>query len=277
MRWILATAALMTFSVSVYAQDQSVGTGKVVGEDYYFNHQEKAGKQFRYIWDDTTNTGYSKFGDVLKADGATLATLPTSPTRADLDKFSVYIIVNPTLAKNAAGGKPNYMTDAAADIIAGWVKDGGMLALFANDNQNSELEHYSILASRFGITFNNDRRNEVPNARDRSPGAFKDLPDHPVFAGVKMVYMKEVCTLNVKEPAVPLLLLDKEKNQPGKDIIAATAKYGKGTVFVVGDPWIYNEYIDVTSTPGMTFDNRKAAQNLAKWLLSNSAPPAAAK
>jgi len=274
MRWILAIALVSMFSVMAYAQDQTVGAGKVVGEDYYFNHQEKAGKQFRYIWDDTTNTGYSKFGDVLKADGATLATLPTAPTRADLDKFSVYIIVNPTMAKNATDGKPNYMTDAAADVIAGWVKDGGMLALFANDNQNSELEHYSILASRFGITFNNDRRNEVPNARDRSPGAFKELPDHPIFAGVKMVYMKEVCTLNVKEPATPLLLLDKEKSQPGKDIIAATAKYGKGTVFVVGDPFIYNEYIDVTSTPGMTFENRKAAQNLAKWLLDNSALPA---
>ncbi len=275
MRLILVVALMSMVSVAARAQDQSIGAGKVVGEDYFFNHQEKAGKQFRYIWDDTTNTGYSKFGDVLKADGATLAKLPTGPTRADLDKFSVYIIVNPTLAKNVPGGTPNYMTDAYADVIAGWVKDGGMLALFANDNQNSELEHYSILASRFGITFNNDRRNEVPNARDRSPGAFKELPDHPIFAGVKMVYMKEVCTLNVKDPAVPLLLLDKEKNQPGKDIIAATAKYGKGTVFVIGDPFIYNEYIDVTSTPGMTFENRKAAVNLAKWFLENSSPPAA--
>lgn len=275
MRWTLTIVAMMVFSVGAYAQDQSVGAGKVVGEDYYFNHQEKAGKQFHYIWDDTAASGYSKFGDVFKQYGATLANLPTAPTRADLDKFSVYVIVNPSLPKNAAGGKPNYISDADADVIAPWVHDGGVLALFANDNQNSELEHFSILASRFGIKFNNDRRNEVPNARDRSPGTFKNLPDHPIFAGVSMAYMKEVCTLTLTDPATPILVVDKENNQPGKDVIIASAKYGKGLVFAVGDPWVYNEYIDVKSTPGLTLDNRKCAENLARWLLSAAAPPAA--
>jgi len=274
MRRILAVVVLFACASVCRAQDQTVGAGKVVGEDYYFNHQEKAGKQFHYIWDDTANSGYSKFGDVFKQDGATLASLDHAPTRADLDKFSVYIIVNPSTTKTAAGGKPNYISDADADVIAPWVHDGGVLAMFANDKLNSELEHYSILAQRFGITFNIDRRNEVPNARDRSPGTFKNLPDHPLFAGVSMIYMKEICTLQVKDPATAILTADNEQHT-GTDNIIATATYGKGLVFAVGDPWVYNEYIDVKSTPGLTLENRKAAENLAKWLLSAAAPPAA--
>jgi unsaturated rhamnogalacturonyl hydrolase len=282
MRGFWAFSAVMAWTIVCAGQaatqpaafDQAIGTGKVVGEDYFYNHQEKNGKQYHYIWDDTAASGYSKFGDVFKQYGATLASLDHAPTRADLDKFSVYVIVNPSIPKTAAGGTPNYMNDADADVIAGWVSDGGVLAMFANDKLNTELEHYSILAKRFGITFNVDRRNEVPNARDRSPGTFRDLPDHPIFAGVSMIYMKEICTLQVQPPAQAILVVDNEQHT-GKDNIIATAKFGKGTVFAVGDPWVYNEYIDVKSTPGLTLDNRKAAENLAGWLLSAASPPAA--
>jgi unsaturated rhamnogalacturonyl hydrolase len=78
--------------------------------------------------------------------------------------------------------------------------------------------------------------------------------------------MKEITTLTLKDPAKPLLLVDNARKD-GKDIIIATAKVGKGFVFAVGDPWIYNEYIDVVSTPGLTLENRKAAVNLVRWIL----------
>src|SRR5205823_1196838 len=116
------------------AADEGVGRGKVVGLDYYFNHQVKNGKQFHYVWEDPDNSGYSKFGDVWKQYGATLEKV-RKPTRADLDKLSVYIVVNPSTTKTAADGKPNYVTDEDADVIAAWVKDGGVLALFANDGK----------------------------------------------------------------------------------------------------------------------------------------------
>ena len=49
----------------------------------------------------------------------------------------------------------------------------------------------------------------------------------------------------------------------------AVARYGKGTVFVLGDPWLYNEYVDGRKlTPD--FDNYKAADDLVKWLLSQA-------
>src|ERR1700691_1045938 len=87
-----------------------IGAGKIVGLDYFFNHQVKNGKQFHYIWEDTNNSGYSKFGDVWKQYGATLASLPTEPTGKDLAQYSIFIIVNPSTVKNAVDHQPNFMT-----------------------------------------------------------------------------------------------------------------------------------------------------------------------
>jgi unsaturated rhamnogalacturonyl hydrolase len=252
--------------------DLAIGHGKVIGLDYFFNHQVKNGQQFHYIWDDTKNSGYSKFGQVWEQYGATLASLPTAPTRKDLDQYSIYIIVNPSTEKTAADHKPNFIQLADADTIAGWVNDGGVLAMFANDKNNCEFEHYNILADRFGIHFNGDLRNTVPTPADRARGTFSDFPNEPLFADVKMIFVKEICTLTVHDPAQPLLIADKQDGAQGKDIIMATAHYGKGFVFAVGDPWFYNEYIDL-KTPELPIENRKAAQNLARWLLGTAAVP----
>jgi unsaturated rhamnogalacturonyl hydrolase len=49
----------------------------------------------------------------------------------------------------------------------------------------------------------------------------------------------------------------------------AVAKHGRGTVFAVGDPWLYNEYVDGRRLPP-EYDNYKAAKDLAAWLLRQS-------
>jgi unsaturated rhamnogalacturonyl hydrolase len=179
--------------------------------------------------------------------------------------------VNPSTVKTAADHKPNFMTAADADVIASWVSDGGVLALFANDKNNCEFDHFNILAERFGIHFNGDLRNTVPTHKDMIRGIFSDLPDVPLFAGVKMIYMKEITTLALHDPAQPLLIADKQDGAVGKDVIMATAHYGKGFVFAVGDPWFYNEYIDV-KTPELAIQNRRAGENLVRWLLGMAQP-----
>ncbi|RYZ45514.1 MAG: hypothetical protein EOO14_25635, partial [Chitinophagaceae bacterium] len=50
----------------------------------------------------------------------------------------------------------------------------------------------------------------------------------------------------------------------GKNIMAV-AKYGKGTVFVLGDPWLYNEYTDGRKLPA-DFHNYEAASDLVAWI-----------
>jgi unsaturated rhamnogalacturonyl hydrolase len=268
--WLGIFAILITCAAPAWA-DPDIGHGKIVGLDYFFNHQVKDGVQFHYVWDDEKNSGYSKFGKIWEQFGAGLAKLTEPPTRKDLDGFSVYLIVNPSTEKNAAEHKPNYIQPEDAETIAGWVNDGGLLALFANDKNNCEFEHLNKLAGRFGIQFNGDLRNAVPTHQDMARGTFSVFPDHPLFKDVKLIYMKEISTLTVREPAEPLLMADKEEGV-GKDVIMATAHYGKGLVFAVGDPWFYNEYIDV-KTPELAIENRKAAENLARWLLSASSVP----
>jgi len=255
------------------APDPAVGRDKVVGLDYFYNHQVRNGKQFHYTWDDTdANSGFSLFGKVFTDHGATLGRLEKAPTLDDLRKFSVYIIVNPNNVLKAADHKPNYIQPEASAAIAQWVQEGGVLVLMANDKANCEFAHLNELAGHFGITFNEDCRNTTPKG-DRAHATFgaRQLPDHPLFAGVKMIYLKEICTLAVKDPAKAILTVDKERG-PGTDVIMASAEFGKGRVFAVGDPWFYNEYIE-KSWPGLPVENHKAADNLVRWLLEAGRVP----
>jgi unsaturated rhamnogalacturonyl hydrolase len=49
----------------------------------------------------------------------------------------------------------------------------------------------------------------------------------------------------------------------------AESRVGKGLVIAIGDPWIYNEYIDHTYLPA-DFENMKAAVNLTEYIVANS-------
>lgn len=73
------------------------------------------------------------------------------------------------------------------------------------------------------------------------------------------MFLKELSPVSVKPPA-------KADVKKGEDIIIATARLGKGKVIAVGDPWLYNEYIDGRKLPAI-YENYKAAEDLVKWLL----------
>jgi unsaturated rhamnogalacturonyl hydrolase len=60
--------------------------------------------------------------------------------------------------------------------------------------------------------------------------------------------------------------LHPELSENGQTLIAE-AKYGKGYVLVIGDPWLYNEYIEHFYLPA-DFENGKAARNLVNLLMS---------
>ncbi|MEY4336255.1 MAG: hypothetical protein RLZZ45_1174, partial [Bacteroidota bacterium] len=51
----------------------------------------------------------------------------------------------------------------------------------------------------------------------------------------------------------------------GKSIMAIV-QYGKGRVFALGDPWVYNEYVDGRKLPS-EYENFKAVEDWVKWLL----------
>ncbi|HVX84582.1 MAG TPA: DUF4350 domain-containing protein [Phycisphaerae bacterium] len=257
-------------------------SGKVVTLDTFYNHQEKNGQQFHYIFTDTALSGFSKFGEVWKQHGAKIEQLDHAPTMDDLKKTSIYIIVNPSTPKNAANGKPNYIEQPAIDTIVDWVKSGGVLLLMANDKNNSEFDHLNDLATKFGIKFDGNLRNTAPRPTDRPHAVFTrerdHFPDSPLFNGIDMIYMKEISTITVSPPAKPLFEVEKDPKEslpgPGKDVVIATAEVGKGFVFAVGDPWVYNEYIDANWPDlHLPVQNHKAADNLAQMLLDKASLP----
>jgi lysophospholipase L1-like esterase len=243
-----------------------VGLGKIVCLDEFYNNEWRnnaKGKpeRYHYVWDDTTNSGFSTLGSMIVNLGASIDTLCEAPTDQNLSRASIYVIVDPDTPLETQ--HPNYLEQPAIDAIERWVKNGGVLVLMENDKGNAEFEHFNQLAARFGMHFNEDSRNKVTgNAYDM--GKFDSFPDHPLFRGVKQIYMKEISTLKVQDPATPLF------SDKG-DVIIAFAKVGNGAVLAVGDPWLYNEYITHRKLPE-AYENDKVAENLFRWLLGISQP-----
>ena len=183
------------------------GTGKVIGLDEYYNSEWKMKKdssrvRVHYVWDDTTNGGFSELARIIDLHGADPDTLQTAPTDSSLKRFSVYIIVDPDTPKETE--KPNVIEPNEAEVIVRWVKNGGVLVLMANDKGNCEFEHLNGLSERFGIRFNEDLFLDVVNNQYDS-ARITQFPSHPLFTGVQSAFIKQVSSLSVTSPAKVLL------------------------------------------------------------------------
>jgi unsaturated rhamnogalacturonyl hydrolase len=242
----------------------NAGKGKTVLLDYYFNHETKAdvtGKtiQHHYLWEQMDLNGYSLFGHAFNRYGVKTKSLEAAPTAANLRNAHIYIIVDPDSRKESK--EPNFIEDKHVDAIHSWVKDGGVLLLFGNDSANAEMQGLNKLSSRFGIHFQPKSRNMVVG-KQYEMGAIDIPPGNAIYKMAKKVYLKEISTMTVTGNA-KAALTDKG------DIIIAVSKVGKGTVFAVGDPWLYNEYTDGQRLPA-DYDNYKAALDLVKWAVTQS-------
>lgn len=137
---------------------------KTVLLDNFFNNEWTKtafgfSQPYHYVWDEQDNNGFSFFGDAWQNRGFKLATLKDAPTSENLKQANTFIIVDPDTEKETA--KPNYMNAEYAATIENWVKKGGKLLLFTNDANNCDLQHFNVLAEKFGFQFNNDLKNTV--------------------------------------------------------------------------------------------------------------------
>jgi unsaturated rhamnogalacturonyl hydrolase len=242
------------------AVSYSAGTGQKVLVDAWFNSQQRAnasGQQeyFHYKWDDVSNSGFFLFGQVFRGFGVTTDTLYSAPTATNLKGAQFYIIVSPDIpAKNP---RPHYMQPEDAQQVAEWVRQGGVLVLMANDPANGDIEHLDRLADLFGIHFNSVMSHHVIG-KAHETGRIPVAGGGPLFRYPHTFFMKDTCTISLKSPAASLL-------EDRGDILMATAKYGKGAVFAVADPWIYNEYTNGQNLPP-EYDNLAGAVELVHWL-----------
>jgi unsaturated rhamnogalacturonyl hydrolase len=240
------------------------GKNKTVVLDSYFNNEWKKDAngrmiQWHYTWDEMANGGYSLWGNIFRSFDAKTETLDDAPTAAKLKNADVYIIVDPDTDKETE--KPNYVSPADAKATSDWVKAGGVLVLMSNDFGNAEFDNFNNLAKQFGIEFNKDSKLRVQN-NNFVEGRIVTGAGNPIFKKPRQLYLKEISTLTLTPPAKPVLEADGNK-------IMAVAKYGKGTVFALGDPWIYNEYVDGRKLPA-EYENFKAANDFTLWLLNQT-------
>lgn len=246
------------------ANENVLGKGKVVAVDGYFNNEFRKdlnGNQenFHYTWEDRMHSGFWVWGSIINELGARTTTIKAAPTAENLKDVNVYIIVDPDTKKETA--KPNFVQADDIKNISNWVKNGGVLVMMANDTSNCEHKNFNLLAKEFGIQFLPKNINMVQGTQWEQGRL--DIPaNNPVFKNTQAVYIKELAPLALSGTA-KAILSDKG------EVIIAVAKVGKGTVFAVGDPWLYNEYTDGRRIP-IVYQNFSAAKDLATWLLQQS-------
>lgn len=246
------------------ANENAKGKGKVVAVDGHFNNEFRKdlnGNQenFHYTWDDRMHSGFWLWGNIFNELGARTTTIKAAPIAQNLKDVGVYIIVDPDNKKETA--QPNFIQAEDIKQISSWVKNGGVLVLMANDTSNCEHKNFNLLAKEFGVQFLPKNINMVQGTQWEQGRL--DIPaNNLVFKNTKAVYIKELSPLALSGTAKSILT-DKG------EVIIATAKVGKGTVFAVGDPWLYNEYTDGRRIP-IVYENFNAAKDLATWLLQQS-------
>ncbi|MFY9746388.1 MAG: glycoside hydrolase family 88 protein [Acidobacteriaceae bacterium] len=241
------------------------GLGETALLDAWYNSQTRqnaAGQTelFHYKWDDLANSGFSLFGHIWRSYGVATKTLPTAPTVENLRQAQFYIIASPdNPSKNP---NPHYMTADDADQIAQWVRRGGVLLMMENDPDNADIPHMDLLADKFGLHFNNVLVHHVID--DQFAMGRIDLTVVPApFKRPHVLYMKDTCSVTLSQDAVPVLRYN-------GDLLMAMTKYGKGMVFAVTDPWLYNEYTDGRKLPA-DYDNFAAGNEMVQWLIDQRA------
>jgi unsaturated rhamnogalacturonyl hydrolase len=241
-------------------EHENVGKGKTVVLDDYFNHEVRPdGSVWHYKWEEKGHPGFYTLGKQFESYGAKLDTLSAAPTASNLADAKVYIIVDPDTDKETP--KPNYISETDVKNISEWVKKGGVLVMLGNDFGNAEFDNWNKLANAFGLEFNKDSKNRVVNDQYEQ-GRVTVPAGNPIFKTARDLYMKEISTLKITGKAQTILTLN---NEP----IVAVVKHGKGTVFALGDPWLYNEYVDGRKMDGL-FQNFQAARELSAWLLNQA-------
>ncbi|RYY57563.1 MAG: hypothetical protein EOO09_02195 [Chitinophagaceae bacterium] len=240
----------------------AVGKGKKVLLDYYYNNewQKNAfGKEERwhYTLEDRSNSGYHMLGEIFRAQGATITSLQGSAADLTRQQVSMYIIVDPDTEKETPD--PHFLLKEDIRYIKQWVDAGGVLLLMGNDKGNAEFTHLNELAAEFGLRFNEDKQNTVIDDTFEQGVVMTPAGSRVFGEKTRKLFIKEFSSLDVKAPAETVLA-------KGDINVMAVAASGKGFVVALGDPWIYNEYIDGRKlTPD--FENYPATMEWVKWML----------
>jgi unsaturated rhamnogalacturonyl hydrolase len=233
----------------------------IVVLDSYFNNETKTDQsgnviRWHYKWEERGDNGFSMWAGQFNRAGFQTSTLYTRPTATNLQNSSVYILVDPDTEKE--NKHPSYIAEQDVREISNWVKKGGVLVLMANDSANTELDNFNKLAGRFGVQFNKDSKGKVTGNRF-DMGKIRIEEPNLVFKTAKDIFIKEFSSLKISG-SVQTIVKDKDGN-----IVVALSMFGKGSVLLIGDPWLYNEYVDGRKLPA-EYKNYEAAADIVSWI-----------
>lgn len=256
----VAAAAEMEMQATI-----KLGKGKKIVLDGYFNQEFKkdvTGKtiQTHYLWNQMDNGGYSLLGHIFNRYGVQTNFSTSAITPEVLNQNDIYFITDPDGIED--NPQPNFISAQQIDYIYDWVKKGGVLMLFTNDSGNAELKNINQLGKRFGLLFNEHGPINMVKNNEFSTGTINIAKGNKIFKNTSNVFLKEISTISIHNPALAVLSKD------GK-VVVAISKIGKGAVFAVGDPWLYNEYLDGRKLPA-SIQNYSAAEDLVKWIIKQS-------
>jgi unsaturated rhamnogalacturonyl hydrolase len=233
----------------------------IVVLDSYFNNETKTDQsgnviRWHYKWEERGDNGFSMWAGQFNRAGFQTSTLYTRPTATNLRNSSVYILVDPDTEKE--NKHPSYIAEQDVREISNWVKRGGVLVLMANDSANTELNNFNKLAGRFGVQFNKDSKGKVTGNRF-DMGKIRIEEPSLVFNTAKDIFIKEFSSLKISG-SVQAIVKDKDGN-----IVVALSRFGKGSVLLIGDPWLYNEYVDGRKLSA-EYKNFDAAADIVSWI-----------
>jgi unsaturated rhamnogalacturonyl hydrolase len=220
-------------------------TKTIVAMDCYHNNETTP----HYLWAETDLGGYSQYAVIVRANGGDTMSIKTAMDSTVLAPVDVLIMSDPDTPTESAN--PKYVTAAEADALDKWVQRGGILMLLSNNVGNCEFTNFNVLANKFGITFNQDTYANGP--------LLTGLPNHPFFTNCDTLNIVDMCTQTIISPAQSVYA-------PGGKVLISTSSKGKGTVFALGDPWMYNEHI-------VDKDNKVCSTNVLKWLFTQIPTP----
>ncbi|TFG22930.1 MAG: hypothetical protein EU529_09095 [Promethearchaeota archaeon] len=217
---------------------------------------------------------FSEFINLLKSLTLKIITNENKNlTNQQLQRVDILVIGNPI---------DDYFSNIEIKNIINFVRDGGRLLLISEYGgdylQKTNLN--DITGKNFGIYFQKNivKQNNSINQNCSSIISIQNFQKHQITKQLREIVISGTCSLLLKKESNPLLYLNEswteiyngsneqwsKENENMKQIISASAEYGRGKVVAIGDIDIFSN----DSNIGLNcLDNRKFVLNLISWLL----------
>ena len=217
---------------------------------------------------------FSEFVNLLKSLTLKIITNENKNlTNKELQAIDILVIGNPI---------DDYFSNIEINNIINFVRDGGRLLLISEYGgdylQKTNLN--DITGKNFGIYYQKNivKQNNSINQNCSSIISIQNFQKHQITKQLRELVIGGTCSLLLKKESNPLLYLNEswteiyngsneqwsKENENMKQIISASAEYGRGKVVAIGDIDIFSN----DSNIGLNcLDNRKFVLNLISWLL----------